>query len=269
MVWFMPAHFEIRRGSSDEAERYCSKDDTRVDGPWRFGNRRENQGQRNDLALMRDMVRDGHGVGDLLEVMPGNVIRYHRAIDMLRAQYAPHRTEMPEIYVFWGPPGSGKTRRAFDMCLNEGVSFYPKQPGKWWDYYDGQHTIVWDEFYGSSLPFTDLLRLLDRYPLYVERKGGTVKFWSSTKRIIFTSNSHPRDWYNDNVTHAVGWNRENPLYRRLVTEPNSHIIRVGFDRVVDARTGADLGEPRIPGRSNQIWELLLAKAIRRKCLRRS
>jgi len=35
------AHFEQRKGSQAEARRYCMKEDTRIDGPWEFGEKRE------------------------------------------------------------------------------------------------------------------------------------------------------------------------------------------------------------------------------------
>jgi len=64
--------------------------------------------------------------------------------------------------------------------------------GCWWDGYEGQHTVIIDEFY-SWLRYDFFLRLTDRYPLQVETKGGVVQFVSH--RIVFTSNTPPTAWY--------------------------------------------------------------------------
>lgn len=64
--------------------------------------------------------------------------------------------------------------------------------GCWWDGYEGQHTVVIDEFYGW-IKYDFFLRLTDRYPLQVETKGGVVQFVS--RRIVFTSNAAPDTWY--------------------------------------------------------------------------
>lgn len=225
--FFARAKFIQANGSGDDNKKYCTKDDTRIDGPWEYGQLKQ-QGKRNDLARMRDLVRDGATMITLLDEMPGNVIRYHRSISMLRAAYATPRMEFPEIIVYWGPTGTGKSRRAFDHVISEGVSYYVKEQGKWWDYYDGQHTVIWDEFYGSHYTLSALLRLLDRYPCSVENKGGTLQIASTTKRFIFTSNQHPKDWYSKiQDTHHMPWGPDHPLCRRLNFDGYSRIIYVG------------------------------------------
>lgn len=81
-----------------------------------------------------------------------------------------------------------------------------------------------DEFYGwFSWDF--MLRLCDRYPLSVETKGGAVQFVA--KKIIFTSNDHPRDWYKK-MTERYGWDANtNPLCRRITK--TVHIEKPGFN----------------------------------------
>lgn len=49
-----------------------------------------------------------------------------------------------------------------------------------------------------------MLRLLDRYALAVETKGGHVSFTS--KRVVFTSNTRPEEWY-PNVPHRPALSR--------------------------------------------------------------
>ncbi len=73
--------------------------------------------------------------------------------------------------------------------------------------------------YGNRFSHGHLLMLLDRYPLQVPVHGGSVEFVS--KRIIMTSNAHPRDWYSsDKFTYEDG-----PLQRRL-TQNGSHIVEL-------------------------------------------
>uniref|UniRef100_UPI004048ADC4 RNA helicase domain-containing protein n=1 Tax=Polynucleobacter sp. TaxID=2029855 RepID=UPI004048ADC4 len=56
---------------------------------------------------------------------------------------------------------------------------------KWWDGYDGESDIIIDDYRRDFCTFADLLRLLDRYPLQVEVKGGTINF--NAKRIFITT----------------------------------------------------------------------------------
>lgn len=98
--------------------------------------------------------------------------------------------EEKSTVVFWGPTGTGKSRRAWEEATFDA---YPKGPTNiWWCGYRGQENVVIDEFRGQ-IGISHMLRWLDRYPVVVEVKGSSVVL--QAKKIWITSNLHPKDWY--------------------------------------------------------------------------
>lgn len=201
------AHWEPRGGTAAQGKEYCTKPESRIDGPWEMGEMSQ-QGKRSDLVRVAERVRKGERLEKIAEDEPGTVIRYQRGLSWYASMYAPQRNWPMELIVYYGPSGCGKSRRAMETFPGA----YWKPPGQWWPGYTGQETVVLDEFYGHSMAFSELLRLCDRYPLTVETKGGNVSFTS--RRLVFTSNQHPKDWYNAEKTHQGPW-ATNPLNRRL------------------------------------------------------
>lgn len=65
---------------------------------------------------------------------------------------------------------------------------------RWWDGYKNQDAVIIDEFRGA-ISIENVLRWLDRYPVLIEVKGGTIPLRAS--RFVITSNLHPRNWYPD------------------------------------------------------------------------
>ena len=65
---FNDAHIEMRKGTVQDCVDYCSKEETRVDGPWRGGeiNLKDQQGSRSDLAELRRQIMDGASVSEVL-----------------------------------------------------------------------------------------------------------------------------------------------------------------------------------------------------------
>lgn len=95
-----------------------------------------------------------------------------------------------QVNVYWGKTGTGKSRRAWE---EGGMDAYPKDPrSKFWDGYRGQSNVIIDEFRGG-IDISHMLRWLDRYPVIVEVKGGSVVL--KAKTIWITSNLDPRQWY--------------------------------------------------------------------------
>lgn len=231
-------HTEPARGSDEENEVYCTKDETRESGPYRFGVRVPHAGKkggRSDLVKVKRLLDEGATMKRISEESFGDFVRYERGIRNYKRLHTLPRDGPPEIFVFIGPSGCGKTRTARE-CF---PAAYWHPGGKWWDDYDGEAVVVFDEFYGHKLSFSQLLQVLDRYPLRVETKGGSVHLSATT--FVFTSNQDPQDWYNAEKTHQGEW-RENPLKRRL--DEFGHITYMGgFIRQVPEVLPGQFGYP--------------------------
>lgn len=203
---FERSALQVRRGTQAQAVTYASKGDTRIDGPWFHGEPKE-QGKRSDLVALKRAIDEGAPDTKLWDDYFSSMTRYHKSFTTYKRVKAPKRDWITRFIVIIGPSGIGKSRMAREMFPNA----YWKSNSKWWDDYDAQSDVVWDEFQGQY-PFRDLLRILDSSPLSVECKGSHVNFNASF--VCFTSNYHPRDWY-DPVSIKVGWD-DSPLRRRLL-----------------------------------------------------
>jgi len=181
------AHLEVAKGSPEVNFQYCSKD-----GDFeQFGELPvTTQGRRTDLERLHDTIKSGSSITDIVEQHFGAFCRYPKAIDRARELYRTARNWPMDVHVYWGSTGTGKTRSAFDQYPDA----YFKDHSAWWDGYEDHETVIWDEFYGGTIKVAEFLRLTDRYPHRVPVKGGYRQFVA--KRIIFTSNDPPTEWYS-------------------------------------------------------------------------
>jgi len=165
-------------------------------------------GCRSDLVAVKRLLDSGAAMRDVADEHFSSFIRYERGLRSYRRLKTVKRDWAMELVFLIGPSGTGKSRWARATY----PSAYWKPKGQWWDGYDGEETVVVDEMYGHCFPYTELLQLLDRYPYAVQVKGGVLEFVS--RRIIFTSNQEPRDWYSAEKTHSGPW-ESSPLCRRI------------------------------------------------------
>lgn len=180
------AHIEAARGSAEENKAYCTKEDTRVEGPWEYGSV-PSPGLRSDLTGIIAAARDSTvPLVDVLEANPEAFLRYHKGVLAIRSVCEPRRDFKTTVYWYYGSTGSGKSRKAHD----EAPEAYWKPGGtKWWDGYDGHHDVIIDDYRRDLCPFHELLRLFDRYPMQVEVKGGSRSFVA--RRIFVTTPQSP------------------------------------------------------------------------------
>ena len=187
-------HWEPRRGTRDQAREYCLKEDTRIDGPWEFGEWTQQRGQRTDLEALYKQARTAKTLLEVAEACPSQYIRYYKAVQHVRQIEAfdkPIRQADLQVFLYYGPPGTGKTRLAYETAPD----LYAIPLGKtlWFDNYAGEPDVLIDDFSGN-LRLVDTLRMLDRYPIQVPVKGGHV--WWCPTTIHLTTNVHPRNWYD-------------------------------------------------------------------------
>lgn len=205
------AHWEPARGTAEENKAYCTKEEGRIAGPWELGTMPK-QGKRNDIAELKALLDEGKPLTEIAQIQFGNYLRFSRGIEKYQLLITKPRNWEMVVEVIWGPTGVGKTRQAFEEHPNAYFKSRSNGGNNWWDGYVNQEVVVVDEFYGW-FTWDFMLRLCDRYPLSVETKGGAVQFVA--KKIIFTSNTHPKEWYKA-MTEKYGWDANtNPLCRRI------------------------------------------------------
>lgn len=180
-------HIEQRKGTQAQAKTYCMKDNKYVEH-----GTPSKQGKRTDLDNVVETLQEGMSLKETALSYPKEYIKYHRGIEKLRSLHIQPRNWVTEVIVLHGKTGTGKSRKAREICNNYWV--WTPQRGSWFDGYDGQEDVIMEEFRGQ-LPLGFILTLLDRYECPVQVKGGTVEF--CPKRIVITSPKHPRDWYED------------------------------------------------------------------------
>ena len=207
-------HVEVCRGSAKQNREYCKKDDDYVE----IGEP-SSQGSRTDIEAVKTAVDNGASIREIAEEHFEPFLRYGKGIREYKRLVTPPRDWPMELILYIGPTGTNKSRSAHEAYPG---AFWKPHKAEWWDGYDGQETVIFDEFYGHRFSFTELLRLTDRYPYAVQVKGSYVEFTS--KRIVFTSNQEPEDWYDSEKTHQGPWEL-NPLNRRI--RQYGKIIRTG------------------------------------------
>ncbi len=218
-------HLENRKGSHEQAKTYCMEEEpakgkVRVtlkcikgSGPWEYGSDESYKGKvpgkRNDLLAMKALIDSGASEEAVWDAHYGAMLRYHRSVKTYKMVKRKYRRWEMDVIVLVGPTDVGKSWWC-DKFFPAPDSFWVPHPGTqmWWDGYEGQQTVILDEFYGNWCKWSFLLKLLDRYPMQVPIHGTNVAFCS--KRIVLTSNSHPKDWYKA----IEDWS---PLERRIRT----------------------------------------------------
>ncbi len=192
-----------RRGSQDQCIAYASKDETRTGEHWEKGIKARTSRYKNvaEAALGGDSKRM------IMEAFPDDYMKYACNIAKMVDAVTEPRDWAMEIIIYYGKTGTGKSYTAHKNYPDAYHCTWPTGGRWWWPNYDGEETIIMDEF-RHQVSMDVLLQLFDRYPLTIECKGGNMKFVS--KRIIITTNIEPHKWY-PKVTDAT-------MLRRRITE---------------------------------------------------
>ena len=176
--------------NTEECIAYCMKDNIDVT---EFGTRPKGKGARSDLAAVGDSIKAGFNMSELFDAHPASFLKFAPGMQKAVALVTPPRDWKTEVFWVHGPTGTGKSRWVMrtvdrsDLFVKDGTS-------KWFDGYANQKTVLFDDFRPSKeLPFSLLLRLLDRYPVTVEGKGYSMNF--APERIFITTPLPPLETF--------------------------------------------------------------------------
>lgn len=177
---FPRANIQIAKGDADDNAVYLSKQNLVRE----FGNRKK-QGKRTDLDVVREVVEETNSMREVVRVAQS--YQSVRMAECILKYHEKPRNWKPEVKWFWGPTGTGKSKTAYEELGED--CYTCLSTGKWFDGYDNHENVLIDDMRRDFMKFHELLRLLDRYAMRVECKGGSRQF--RAKKIIITSAFHP------------------------------------------------------------------------------
>lgn len=193
-------HFELTRSAA--AGEYVWKDETSIPSTrFEFGCKPIDRSSPRDWEQTWELATKG----DLMAIEASIRVQHYRTLRQISSDFGEPTPMERSCFVYWGATGTGKSRTAWERA---GMDAYPKDPRtKFWCGYNGQESVVIDEFRGG-IDISHLLRWLDRYPVIVEIKGSSCIL--RAKRIYVTSNLDPRLWYPELDPETL-----NALLRRM------------------------------------------------------
>lgn len=211
-------HAEPCKGQPSQNVAYCKKDGN----VYREEGTISKPGKRNDLVALRDHFREKKDLRSAIENddLLLHVAKHPRLVNTLQLLYSVERSHRTKLFVFWGPPGTGKSHTAHERASKLGTVYY-KPSGAWWDGYEGQDSVIFEDFRGET-GLAQLLRLADKYPLQVPVKGGFRQFTSA--RIFITSNLDIDGWFNP---EQRGYEVSISALKRRITQ------KVHFDKLYE------------------------------------
>lgn len=225
--WLPSAHFEKRRGTSDEARAYCMKEG-RLEDPIEWG-QYTTQGQRSDLLLIKRKLDQGTRLVDILEdeACFSTVLRNHRALQWYQSVKKRVAAPITEVVVIVGPTGTGKTTYAKQFR----TTWFALDPmTTWWDGYTDEKCVILDEFIGKGLSMEAFNMLVDGTRVLMPIKGGYVQ--SNADCLVITSNLMPEKWWPTAYLDAFKRRVTRWIAMRTMGDPEEFEDYYSFERCI-------------------------------------
>ena len=213
------ASFFVRRGTQQEAINYCKKGETAVDGPWEWGEAKE-QGKRSDLLDIKAKIDDLRPILEIQEDHFASFVRHSKFFKEYKRQKTPKRNFKTKVFLFAGLPGTGKSTLMKIIASYIGSVYkatMKKGSGQYWDDYDGEDVIILDEFDGSRMRPTEFNDLADEHECVLPVHGGSGHQMVS-KYLFIGSNYCPSQW----------WQKRSKAQQRQTTRRIDVVFKFGF-----------------------------------------
>lgn len=186
------SHIENIKGSLRDNIAYCSKDETRLGGPWMAGDRPKGSGFRSDLAnAIQTFNASQMSIRTLAKDHPEVFIKFSKGFKELKLALTVYpNDEKPEVYWYYGPTGTGKSFRCRERAP-DGYRLAPPIGTKnlYFYGYNGETDIIFEDYNGYG-GFRWLLVFLSEGRLICNASGHGVAVRRT--RVFINSDRHPQ-----------------------------------------------------------------------------
>ncbi len=186
---------------------YCKKEnDFYQDGTAPQSKKTQGETEKKRYQRAWELAKDPNA--DFEDIDADIRVRLYGTIKRIRADFQVAPTSMPTLDFHWyyGPSGTGKSRKARE----ENPQAYIKNTNKWWDGYVDQDVVIIEEWNPSMpIPLQQYLKTwCDHHSFTAETKGSTMCI--RPPKIIITSNYSLEECFGHDPAGLL-----QPLKRRL------------------------------------------------------
>lgn len=197
---FPRIHLEVKRGSVRSAVDYCHKDGDFLT----IGVEPVEQGNSGGIANKERWIQahDSAKKGNFDEIEAQILITHYGNIKKIAHDHKAMPEDLdwidgdPPNEWIYGGTGVGKSYRA----RSENPKAFLKQTNKWWDRYNGEDTVIIEDFGMTHSYLGDHMKIwADKYafPVEIKQSGDRIR----PKKIVVTSNYNITDiWSDPNIT---------------------------------------------------------------------
>ncbi|CAG8783282.1 1397_t:CDS:2, partial [Racocetra fulgida] len=140
-----------------------------------------------------NMVNSGKTMGEVATECPKTYVSHHRGLEKLkaRADEKEHKFKgKPFVEVHYGDKNCGKS--SYTELYSDDIAYRLDDRG-YFDGYDGQEILIFDEFNGSQVALDVFLKITSGQQRQLNVKGKKVA--NKVRHVIVTSNKHHKEWY--------------------------------------------------------------------------
>lgn len=210
------AHWEVMKGTPQQAITYCKKEgDWFERGKKPVSKKKQGEDEKQRWRDVIDLCKRGK-LDELAEEHPGTYMQHYRTVKQIKADFMTQAVDLDGtcgVWI-WGPPGSGKSRKA----RREYPNAYMKMYNKWWDGYQGEDNVILDEMEQDGKMFGHYLKIWgDRYAFVAEVKGSGMSI--RPKKLVITSNYSIQEVFKEAEIRGAIERRFEQIYLGPEIEP--------------------------------------------------
>lgn len=236
------AHWEISRGTPQQAADYCKKDGNFVEKG--ILPKAKNVAGGEATADKYKRAYDLAKKGDLEEIEKDLLVKHYNTFKRIRTDNQPKIAPIDTLEHEWhyGPSRTGKSssvRRRYPDA-------YLKDTNHWWDGYNGEDVVIIEDVDKYDVKLGRYLKLWgDHYAFPADMKN-QGKLDIRPKKVIVTSNYTPREIWDDDKTSDPIMRRYKLINYYDVQQPESSAPRIIMSEDFHRQESIQVDEQRMP-----------------------